>query len=488
MKIKEFLANHRENFQLIYGIFLIVLIPILIAFNTFFIISTYNDNIDAILRMKTLTIGRTIYTALQEDLNDYDTVQQRIEKLSQRNDELENIEVLIPATEPANTSQQNSTDINADTSSSETSDGYKIIASSDKTEIGKFLTFYFYQSVWSQPDNDGLSTDSLQLAATEDGSSLALNPKNNGRFWIVAMPMKDSSGNKKAILSMRISSKVVDDLTNSSRNSSLLILIITILIIILFLAITVQLWDYVVLYRKIKELDQMKDEFISIASHELRSPLTSIKGYTSLIMEGTFGKIENKDMNQSLDRIMVSTKRLEALVEDLLDVSRIEQGRLAMQMDNVKIEPIIDEIVSQFMINAKEKNLELIYKKPEKELPLVCADADRLKQVLVNLISNSIKYTEKGSVTVTAEIQADNKFKLKVTDTGIGISPEAQKSLFQKFYRVKTEKTQDIQGTGLGLWIVKQIVEMMNGKIYLESIEGQGTQVSVVLNTTGKKI
>lgn len=280
---------------------------------------------------------------------------------------------------------------------------------------------------------------------------------------------------------------MVDDLTEESRNESLIVLLITVIIIIFFLSITVRLWDYVVLYKKIKEVDQMKDEFISIASHELRTPLTSIKGYTSLIMEGDYGKVENAGMYQGLERIMTSTQRLEALVEDLLNVSRIEQGRLSVENKDIEIEPIIEEIVSQLSVTAEQKNLKLVYEKASEKLPHLSADPERLKQILINLIGNAIKYTETGSVTVNNEIK-DNELRIKITDTGIGISPEGQKNLFQKFYRVKTDKTESVQGTGLGLWITKQLIELMGGKIFLESIEGKGTQVTIVLNITEKKI
>lgn len=466
MKLKQLLIDHRENLQLTYGVFLIVLIPLLIICNTFFIINRYNENTDRDLQLKMRLTGRTIYADLQDDLANEVNMQTKIEKIAKRNSELENLAVLIPQ-----------------------DDNYKIIASSNKEEIGKTLTFYFYQNAWSQPDNDGLITNSLLLATATDGQEMGLSSENNGRFWIMAMPMRDLGGNKKAILSIRMSSEIVDELTNQSKNESLVILLLTILITVLFLAITVRLWDYAILYRKIKEVDQMKDEFISIASHELRTPLTSIKGYTSMIAEGTFGKIENAEMRKSLDRIISSSKRLEALVEDLLDVSRLEQGRLLVEKQNVRIGPIIEEIVSQLSINAKEKKLDLIYEKPENALPEIFTDSERIKQVLTNLIGNAIKYTETGNVTVSNEAK-NNSIYIKVTDTGIGISPEAQKSLFQKFYRVKTNKTENISGTGLGLWITKKIVELMGGKIYLESIEGRGTQVTVVLpltKTDGKK-
>lgn len=462
MDVKKLLSENREILQLAYGITLIVFIPLLIAYNTISIIGKYNRSIDVSLQRQALTVGRSIYALIQDDLDDKGKLQEKINSLSKKNIEFQNLEVLAPK----------------DT-------GFEIIASTDQENIGKILNFYYYQMAWIQPDNDGLATDSLRLAATDEGKELRKGLSQNERFWLVAMPVNDSSGKKQAILSIKISSKIIDDLTAENRDNSIYLLLITIVAVVLFLAITIRLWDYAILYRKIKEVDQMKDEFISMASHELRTPLGIIRGYASMILEGTFGKIENPEIKKSLDRIMDSTKRLEELVEDLLNVSRIEQGRLSIEIEKIEIEPIIEEIASQYKISADEKKLSLEYIKPSGKLPLVLADPERLKQVLINLIGNAIKYTEKGSVKITTELKSD-KLEIKVADTGIGISSEEQKRLFEKFYRVKSEKTAKISGTGLGLWIVRQIIELMKGKIYIESMKGVGTQAIVVLNIVKK--
>jgi signal transduction histidine kinase len=461
-RFKEILAEHRETLQLIYGIALIILIPSLIAYNTVFIIGQYNDGMDTALRRQALALGRSIYAGLEADLDDTAKLQENIGRISERNTDLENIQVLVPEGE-----------------------SFRVIASSEGTDIGKVLDFYYYQVAWLQPDNDALATDSLQLAISSDSEGMTAYDKN-ARFWLVAMPMQDALGAKQALLSLQVSSKVIDDLTNYNRNASFYILMLTVVITIFFLSITIRLWDYVVLYKKIKEVDQMKDEFISIASHELRTPLTSIKGYASLLSEGNYGKITDKRMLEGLDRIMSSTNRLENLVEDLLNVSRIEQGRLSVEMKAIETQPIVEEMISQLSVTAQQKDLKLVYEKEAGKLPLVSADPERFKQVLINLIGNSIKYTETGSVTVSEEIK-DGKLRLRISDTGIGISPEGQRNLFQKFYRVQSEKTQSIQGTGLGLWITKQIVELMSGNIYLESMEGRGTQITVVLELAPQK-
>lgn len=457
MNIKEFVNKNKETLQIAYGVFLIVLIPLLIAYNTVFIINIYNQSIDSALQRQALVIGRSIYALIKDDLVKPEIMQNKIERLSGGNQDVQKIFVLQPSGED-----------------------FKVIADSGKEDIGKVTNSPYYGFAWKQPDNDGIVTDSLKLSALMQGDELVKSFADQGRFWLAAMPMRDLSGNKQAILTIKISSAVVDDLTNENRNASILLLTITILIVILFLAATVRLWDYAILYRKIKEVDQMKDEFISIASHELRTPLTITKGYISMILEGIYGKIENPAVEKAIQTVANSNHRLEALVEDLLNVSRIEQGRLQVVSKDMEIEPIIQDVVSDLKIKADEKKLVLEYLKPDEKLPLISADLERLKQALVNLIGNSVKYTIAGSVKITTQVK-NNMMEIKIVDTGVGMSAEDQKRLFEKFYRIQNEKTEKVVGTGLGLWITKQIIELMKGKITIESMEEVGTQVVVRL-------
>ena len=464
MNIKDFFSKNRESLQLIYGVFLIVLIPILIAINAIITISSYNENIDVSIQRQALIVGRTINTLLKDDIQNYELMQDKIEKLALVNpDDFQNIEILIPD-----------------------NDNFKVVASLKEENIDKTLDFYYYSLAWKLKENESLATDSLKLANTGEGKSIIKDLYSTDRFWLITMPMTDKDGNKQAILSIKLSSKIIDDLTTATTNNSIYILIAIILIVILFLSITVKLWDYVLLYKKIKEVDQMKDEFISIASHELRTPLGAIKGYVSLVIDGTFGEIKNKEIKQSLDKVMISTKRLNGLVNDLLDTSRIEQGRLEVAVKETNISPIINDVIDQLKISADEKNLILQYENANDKFPTIFADEERLKQVLVNLLGNSIKYTEKGKITVSTYVE-NNKLAIKIADTGIGMSAEEQKHLFEKFHRVQNNKTLHITGTGLGLWITKQIVELMNGKIYLESMQDVGTQVTIELNLVKKE-
>jgi signal transduction histidine kinase len=456
MNIKEFFVKNRETLQIVYGVALIILIPLLIAFNTIFIINKYSQNLDVALQRQALIVGRSIYALIKDDLGQENLIQAKIESLKNKNLEFEELAILVPE-----------------------GDNFKILASTKKEDVGKILNFYYYKIAWTQPDNDGLATDSMQLASSAEGEAIIGDSSDAGRFWQVAMPMKNNAGEKQALLTMKLSSQIVDDLTGYNRNASIFLLVLTILIVILFLAAAVRLWDYALLYKKIKEVDQMKDEFISIASHELRTPVTGIRGYVSMILEGTFGKVSGK-MEESLKMVKNASERLAGLVEDLLNVSRIEQGRLEVAATPQDTNSIIKEIVAELSVQAQEKKLGLNYTPHAEKFPLVNIDSDRFKQVLINLIGNAIKYTEKGQVDITTTEKNNGKtLEIKIKDTGIGMSAQDRERLFQKFYRVQNEKTKNITGTGLGLWITKQIIELMKGTIIIDSMEGVGTQISL---------
>jgi len=453
MKFKEFFIKNRETVQLAYGIILIIIIPTLIVLNTILIIGRYNRSIDVILQRQALTFGRTIYSALRDDLGNRAAIQARIDELKKRNSEIEDLSILVPE-----------------------GDNFKVSAALHQADLDKVISFYFYQVAWTQPDNDGLATDSLNLASLPESETFSSSDYSD-RFWLVALPLADSGGTKKALLSLKLSSKIVDELTNYNRNMSVYLLVLTVLIVILFLAATVRLWDYVLLYQKIKEVDQMKDEFISMASHELRTPITGIRGYVSLILDGSFGAIDTK-VKENLFIVQNAAARLASLVEDLLNVSRIEQNRLTMNLQLTAVGPIITDTVKELKIQANEKKLNLEYQAPAKELPSIKIDPERFKQVLINLIGNAIKYTQQGKVEIFVEVK-NNLLEIRVKDTGIGMTSEERKRLFAKFYRVQNEITEKVTGTGLGLWITKRIVELMRGTITIDSIKGSGTQATL---------
>jgi len=222
-----------------------------------------------------------------------------------------------------------------------------------------------------------------------------------------------------------------------------------------------------------REMAMMKNEFVSTVSHELRTPLTSIKGYVDLIVDGEAGEI-NEIQREFLEIVQENSDRLVSLINDMLDISRIESGRIHLKVEPIEITDLIAGAAETFKTMADQSSVELVTSVAE-DLPRAAGDRDRVGQVLMNLVSNAIKYSPGGgTATITARRDGDNVV-VEVSDTGIGIKPEDQAGLFSKFYRVDSSLTRDIGGTGLGLSICKSIVELLGGKIWAKSEFGEGS-------------
>jgi len=217
----------------------------------------------------------------------------------------------------------------------------------------------------------------------------------------------------------------------------------------------------------------MKDDFISMASHELRTPLTIIRGYADILAAAPGLSPKEKEMVGNIDR---GVGQLDLLVTDMLDVARLEQGRMSFDMKPMNPAPTIEEIIQSFQPQAESRGLGLT--SAIEGTGEILADRDRLRQVFVNLIGNAVKYSKKGEIKVRLYAE-QGRLSVRVSDTGPGVSSEDQARLFQKFFRVKSEDTRGVGGTGLGLWISRQIVENMKGKLTVESIKGVGSHFIV---------
>jgi len=222
----------------------------------------------------------------------------------------------------------------------------------------------------------------------------------------------------------------------------------------------------------IQELAKLKDEFVSLASHELRTPMAAIKGSLSTILEGYAGDISIQ-AREFLVAAANENERLLRLVNNLLNISKIEAGRFNFELACVRYDDLIKEVVTNLESSAKEKGLFLMHEEAE-NLPTVIADDDKLKEVLINIIGNAIKFTHKGGVIIRTKI-VDDFVMTTITDTGSGIAADDQEVLFKKFSQARSNYAKTTGGTGLGLYICKQIIEGMKGKIWLESTLGVGS-------------
>jgi signal transduction histidine kinase len=235
------------------------------------------------------------------------------------------------------------------------------------------------------------------------------------------------------------------------------------------------------LYAEVQRANLAKSDFVSFVSHELKTPMTSIRGYADLLAAGSVGEVSEAQMD-FLNTIRTNIQRMATLVSDLADVSRIEAGRLKLEFASVSLGEVVDEVMRSTKAMVEEKSLNLDLDIPD-NLPLVWGDRNRLAQIITNLTSNAVKYTpEAGTVTIGCQLSenhwdeegAPQVVHLSVKDSGIGIKDEDQKRIFQQYFRTDEGK-ETAPGTGLGLNITRTLVEMQGGKIWFHSAFGEGS-------------
>jgi signal transduction histidine kinase len=241
---------------------------------------------------------------------------------------------------------------------------------------------------------------------------------------------------------------------------------------------------------KLKEADRLKNEFVATISHELRTPLNSIIGFTKLILNEIDGPL-NELQRTDLTAIYTSSQHLLSLVNDVLDFSKIAAGKMELHKEMLDFREIVVGIMATTLALMGDRNIELVDEVDE-DLPTVYADRVRIRQVILNLMSNAVKFTEKGSITlrakrITEEVESDGRRRsiplilCSVTDTGMGIAGEDIATVFEEFRQLDSSTSRQAEGTGLGLPISKRLVEMHGGRLWVESEEGVGSTFSFTL-------
>ena len=299
-------------------------------------------------------------------------------------------------------------------------------------------------------------------------------------FVTVRAMTEENSGDISGWLLTRQSLSEAD--RNIHRNliyTSIIGLVIVIFILLLFFRQS-KIIDYIALYRKLKDVGEAKDVFLSMVVHELRSPLTAIRGYVEFLREE---KDLSKQGIEHLDIIESHSSQLVDLIGDMLDVAKIQQGKLHIKSEVVDPSDIAESVYQLLSGQAKEKGLGFT-RYTDKDISIK-VDKERLQQVILNFTSNSIKYTSDGEISISIKKELGTCV-IEIRDTGIGIGGEDQEHLFEKFYRVKSKDTDGIVGTGLGLWISRQFVEMMGGSVYVESMESIGSKFVIKFPIAGE--
>lgn len=224
---------------------------------------------------------------------------------------------------------------------------------------------------------------------------------------------------------------------------------------------------------KLKQMDQTKDDFISMASHQLRTPLTSVKGYVSMVMEGDAGKI-NSGQRKLLDQAFISSQRMVYLIADLLNVSRLRTGKFIIEPKPTNLADVVEGEITQLIETAKGRELELTYQKP-KDFPTLMLDDTKIRQVIMNFADNAIYYTPAGGHIKVGLEDKGESVEFTVVDDGIGVPKAEQHHLFGKFYRAGNAKKARPDGTGLGLFMAKKVIVAQGGSIIFHSAEGKGS-------------
>jgi len=429
----------RENPGIIFSLVLVVFVPLAFFFNTFYTVDLFQKNIDIITHEKAILAENVINRTAANFIGNPAGLSKMIADTVLNNDDVRLFEVFTPTA---------------------TGDAFTVVASNDSSSINTVTTDIKNVLAWNR----------------EEGIA-ELVGNGTERFWNVTKVIHGEKHEKLGLISLSFSLASTDALVNASLNRSYLVLLLTVGLVLLLVANQTRLFGYAITVQKLKEVDKMKDTFVSMASHELRSPLTAIRGNLEFLTE-KHEKTMDEESWHFLSNITLSVDRLNALVNDILEVSRMEGNRIPVALASVDATVIVAGSIEEMRAQATKKNLEIRY--ASTSTPLVKADPERLKQIFINLLSNAIKYTPKGSVEVTMEVRK-KKLLITVADTGLGMSSEEQQHIFQKFYRIQNEETSGIIGTGLGLWIARELALKMKGDITVESIKGVGSHFTLCL-------
>lgn len=443
---REGISFARSNPQIIYTLFLVFAIPLAFFFSSDQFLSVARENQDRLEQSRIALLEDAFATFLPTLASNTDALL-KLQSLTKDNETIRSIDVVLA------------------TSTTVSESGYQAYVSLQSGTSSLPFT----------PDQVAINL--LRFARADDTQSFAMAyTDDNGRHWRSARALGTIAGQNGYVL-IDVQMAESDAVSRRNIQNAYAVLVLIILLIIILLGRQARIIDYSRLYARLKEVDQMKDDFVSMAAHELRAPLTVIRGYVEMLGEGEGLGESGK---QHLHNIDQAALRLSSLVGDILDVAKLQEGRMSFNPSIFDPAVIVESIVGGFTQPAKAKSITLLYQKGGDAN--IAVDIERFRQVLVNLIGNAVKYTPTGEVRVSTKVER-GMYTVRISDTGLGISAENLKHLFEKFYRVKNDATSRIEGTGLGLWITRHMVEAMNGIITVESIEGKGSDFIVSFKT-----
>ena len=438
----------RENPAILFSLALIVVIPLALYFYVLLTVQSFENAAMNEIEAHDFTASDALLAMVERDFPAKDTanleaLQKTIDRIVANDTRLKNIRVIVK-------------------------DGrdYKAVAAQNRDQVG--------MSIDVTPSLNGESLIAYSwVNASEDVSSEIEIAGEKLRRVIKVFVGED--GEVYALAAADFSINRTLDMIAAGVYQSYLIMGV-IMILSLFLIVQhARLFSYVGLSKDLQQKNTAKDNFIRMATHELRAPVTVLTGYTDLLKEDLAGTVD-ADQQKYIDRMVLSVKNLSDLMADILEVSHLEQGRTDFEPEIIAPDIVVKEIVDGLAAKAEQKGLKLSFDAKgfshKIRVNSVC-----FKRIVTNLVENSIKYTPAGKVAVTVAAQtAKKRCAITIQDTGFGISAEGQAHLFEQFYRVKTQENAEIPGTGLGLWMSREMARKMGGDIMLESIEKMGSK------------
>lgn len=441
-----------------YSLVLIILLPTALYANTFWTIQSFERAIEVNIQSQASAIGDTLTYLFSKNFPDKNSLdrealQLAIDNITEGETSLANIRIIVKE-----------------------GNNYKAVAAQNHDSVGKTINV--------DPANNGEQLIAYSwVNAMYEAASVK---EGNNKYWRIAKPMLDpDSKDIYALVVLDFSINQIDGLVSDAVRQAYFALAAIILISLVLVFQHTKLFSFVAFSKTLQAQNKAKDDFIRMATHELRSPVTVINMYMETLKE-ELAAVTSDEQKKFIERVLMSIRNLRDLMADILEVSHIQQGRVDFKPEKIAPAAVVKEIVEGVKPKAQEKGLALVFEGENFpysfNVNLVC-----FKRIITNLVENSIKYTPGGKVAVSLIAEtAKKRGVITVQDTGLGISAEGQKRLFEQFYRVKTRETEEIPGTGLGLWMSREMARKMGGDIMLESIEHIGSRFFVMFPLSDK--
>jgi len=471
--MREFLKGAlefiRQNPTILYSLVLIVILPVVIYSNTFSAIESLNKALKESLNEQA-AINRNLLALVLEPFFpekgslDLEGMQKTIDMIA-TDDGMK----ITPLAGDAAVAQYVPKLVNIRVIVKE-GNVYKAIAAQNKDIIGKAINV--------DPSLNGQALIAYNWTnPTQDvGSEIE---EGGEKYFRIIKPLIDKNTQEVyALVVADISTNAVVDKISQAIFQSYVTLVAVIVLVLFLVFQHTKLFSYVALSKDLQVKNKAKDDFIRMATHELRSPVTVINMYMETLKE-EITPVASKEQKEYLERSLLSIRNLRDLMSDILEVSHIQQGRTDFKPEKIFVGKTVKEIIDGIRPKAEDKGLALLLENSGSEY-VVNVNSVCFNRIITNLVENSVKYTPSGKVTVSISSQlAKKRCVIMVQDTGFGISAEGQAHLFEQFYRVKTEANAGIPGTGLGLWMSREMARKMGGDIMIESIENMGSRFFV---------